>query len=163
VPVEPGSAAEYEAALLSSLRDDPDNASLVDADHAACIAPVWVATITPARFGQAGITPDELAGQTSMSVVARVGLTLTEAEGLLQELGECGVDLRGRALAQTTDVNGDELDAAGRTCLEVGLTPELVNRYAAVSLTGDAESTEAAEVAGRYLGVLQECGVYPAG
>lgn len=162
-PVEAGTAAEYEAALLDSLTGDPDNASLMDADQASCVAPAWVEAITPERFGAAGLTPDDVAAQTSMSAIARTGLDLDQAEGLLSLMVDCGVDLRGRALAQTTATDGSELDEAARACLSDGLTTELVQRYAAVSLTGDATDPAAAEVAGAYLAVLQGCGVYPGG
>lgn len=161
-PVKPATAEEYSQALLKSLTSDPDNAGLMNATEAACVAPKWIATITPARLGKAGVRPSDLETQKSMSVVNKVGLTVEEASGLVDEMKSCGVDVRRRWLA-TRDTQGQPVGAEVKACLEKKLTSELIDLMAAVGLSGDTSDPSARTTNGEFLAVLQACGVYPGG
>ncbi|MCB0976040.1 MAG: hypothetical protein KDB02_01160 [Acidimicrobiales bacterium] len=162
VPVEPGTAEQYTKALLSSLTSDPDNTGLMNATEAACVAPKWVDSITPERFGKAGIAPEDLKTQKSMSVVNKVGLSVKEAKALVEKMKGCGIDVRERWLA-TTNTRGQVVDTKVRSCLEKKLTTDLVDTMAAVGLSGNTSDPTARQSSGEFLAVLQECGVYPAG
>jgi hypothetical protein len=161
-PVEPGTAEEYAAALLASLTDDPDNRRLMNAEEAACIAPKWVETITPARLGAAGLAPADLEAQRSMAAIIRVGLSVEEAEGLVDEMGECGVDVRTRWVESIAPTEGTATPEA-RTCLETNLSADLIDRMAAVGLSGDDDDPQAGEASAEFLRVLQQCNYYPGG
>lgn len=157
--VEPGTADAYTQALLANLTEDPDNTTLMNAEQAACVAPKWVEAVTPARFGEAGLVPEALAEQQSLSAFAALGLTIEEANGLYDVLETCGVDVRAQMIASLDEGVGDD----ARGCLEEKLTDDLVRQFAAIGLSGDTDGEEARAVSGRYLAVLQECGVYGGG
>lgn len=161
-PVEPGTAEEYAAALQASLVDDPDNAQLMDAEEAACIAPRWIEAITPERLGGAGLAPDDLRSQRSMAAIVRVGLSVEEAEGLVDEMGACGVDVRTRWVESMATTDG-AASSESKACLEENLSADLIDRMAAVGLSGADDDPLAAEASSEFLAVLQQCNYYPGG
>lgn len=161
-PVDPGTAEEYTTALLASLTEDPDNTGLMDASEAACIAPKWIASITPERLGAAGLAPADLETQRSMAAIVRIGLSIEEAEGLVAEMSGCGVDVRSRSLAALSSTDG-AMTPESEACLEKNLSTELTDRMAAIGLSGAGDDPVAAEASSQFLTVLQQCGLYPDG
>ncbi|MBX3314297.1 MAG: hypothetical protein KF906_08245 [Actinobacteria bacterium] len=162
-PVEPGTAAEYAAALTGSLQADPNTVPLMDDDQATCVGPKWVEAITPARFGTAGLTPADVEGEVWTRTISSLALTVDEAGPLVDALGACGVDVRRTMIDSARTSNGSELDADAVACLEEELTTDLAERFAAVGLSGAASDPVATDVSGQYLTVLQDCGLYSAG
>lgn len=141
---EPGPAtdsrADYVAAFAKNLTTDPDNTRLLDAGAATCVAPKWVAAITVERLHDKGVTAAAIEGQSSMGEMSRLGLTLTEARGLVKIIGGCGVNLRERVTSQT-DTTG-ALTPAQLDCMKAGFTDSLVQDLLAANLVGDDHATD---------------------
>lgn len=161
-PVTPGTAKEYTDALVRNFAEDPDNKGLLDATQAACVAPKWVEAVTPARFGKAGITPEDLAAQRSMTAFTLLDLTLPEAEGLVRQMRGCGVDVLERSLAAASS-SGDETNPKVRACLKEKVSDDLMDRMVAVGLSGKYEDPTVQATGKEFVSVLNACGVYPNG
>lgn len=163
VPVTPGTSDEYADALVGSLRADEAEVPLMDDEQAACVGPAWVDAVTPDRFGASGLRPSDVAGAAWAETVKQLTLTVEEAGALVDALDTCGVDVRRTLIDSARTMDGSPLEAEATACLERDLTEDLVDRYAAVGLSGAIADPLAAEVSGQYLAVLQACGLYSTG
>lgn len=127
----------YVEALSLNLQLDPDNAAL--GPRADCIAPRWVEELGIDRFRRAGITPQELVQQTSMSAVIEIGPDLAESRRLIDVLPECEVDLLGSIFDTPAFADAPE---AIRACLTDGLTEDMILDSMTAALAGDGVDAE---------------------
>jgi len=136
--------ADYAAALIASFEGDPDEV-FTQAD-VECIAPKWVAAIGVETFQAAGVTPADIeSGDAGLQDVA---LDRTIAEGIVDAIPECGLDLMELFIDGLPSRVKD--DPAKVACVEAAVTPDQV-RTALVDEISGAEGPDPEDLAGQCL------------
>lgn len=128
------SADDYVASLSGELSGgDPDAGDLVLAEgEAACVAEAWVEGIGVDRFVESGVAPADIAG--SGLGIEEIQLDLDTAQGLIDDFGECDVDIAAK-LAETLTIG---LDETQRTCAIENIDPEVANALLLTAFTPEA-------------------------
>lgn len=121
-----GGSNEFSDALADSFRSDVEN-PFTD-DQIDCLAIEFVADLGgPARFEEAGVTPDDIRASED---ITQVGLEITTEDGraFAESIGQCEISLVELFLSEA----GPNVDDATRECIEDNIDEDALEQYFAV-------------------------------
>lgn len=151
-----GSRQAYVDAMVESLLSDDDSFPVTEA-QARCVGESWVNIFDPERLAAAGISPEDIASDSDDdNDLADLGLSESEAGGLVDTFGDCGIDL---TKAMVDSIGEDQtLTAEDRACLEGAFNEDFLRRLFVITLTqGDDAVEEDPQLMGEMMGALFAC------
>lgn len=152
-----GSRQAYVDAMVESLLSDDDTFPVTEA-QARCVGESWVDIFDPERLAAAGITPEDIASDSDddENDFSDLGLSESEAGGLIDTFGDCGVDLT-RAMVDSIEEE-QPLTAEDRACLENAFNEDFLRRVFVITLTqGEEALEEDPQLMGEMMGALFSC------
>lgn len=150
------SAREQELAdaIAADLSDEDDGFG-VDAEGGQCIGEAIMEELGAEPFDDAGVEPEDLAGDESPGELLGGGTVSDDTADVIVERWFDCVDLPATFAREASDEFG--LDAAGVECFEAALRDNgVLVRYLHVSFTSD-DREEAQAVLGAIVGLVQGC------
>lgn len=130
--------AYVDAMTASLLADDTDMG--LSRDQAECVGESWVDIFGADRLSAAGITPDDIRNDTDDAPMSDLGLSASEAEGLVDTFGSCGIDLT-KAMVDSM-AEDQTLTPEDRACLENAFNEDFLRRLFVVTLTEGDDAVE---------------------
>ena len=130
--------ASGDARSASLPADDTDMG--LSRDQAECVGESWVDIFGADRLSAAGITPDDIRNDTDDAPMSDLGLSASEAEGLVDTFGSCGIDLT-KAMVDSM-AEDQTLTPEDRACLENAFNEDFLRRLFVVTLTEGDDAVE---------------------
>ena len=148
----------YARALVTSFVTEQPGELRLTRTEASCLAAAWVEVLKPVRLAEEGVQPADLDdGSHRAEELADLGLTVDEADQLVDGFDRCRIDLEAVYL-ETLAPAGGELGDDERACLEDAFDDEFLERaYAVLLRQGAGGVDDDPELSGELFAAFNAC------
>jgi hypothetical protein len=148
-------AQPYVDAMIESFESADADELRLDRAQAECVAPRWVEIMQVERLQEAGIEPEDIAGDADPDL-STLGLSEADGNALYDTFGECDVDVQ--ALFIESFAADDELSEEVKDCLAGAFDDDLLRRIMATTFVeGEDALDQDEELMGELFAVFSEC------